>query len=92
MATQGRPHRPRSNQKMAVKSEKLETPERDLAIDNREMVAATPAEAQLAALRQRIQTGLSRVGTDPRPKGAPACHDCFQRGWIEALRALTANG
>jgi hypothetical protein len=39
-------------------------------------------------LRQRIKAGQNAVGLDPRPKDAPACKECFQRGWMAALRAL----
>lgn len=81
---------------MAAKAEKLDVPETSLDMENRQVApasaAVSPAEAQLNALRQRILTGMNCIGEDPRPKGAPACRDCFQRGWIEALRALNANG
>jgi hypothetical protein len=63
------------------------------SLDNRAVTgapsAAPPAAAeQLVALRQRIRRGLNEVGDDPRPKDAPACKECFQRGWIAALRSL----
>ncbi len=81
---------------MAAKAEKLDAPETSLDVENRQVApaatSASTAEAQLNALRQRILAGLNRIGEDPRPKGAASCRDCFQRGWIEALRALNANG
>jgi hypothetical protein len=76
----------------AVKAESLENAERDIEIMNRETkggkaTASEPA-AQLVALRQRIRRGLNEVGDDPRPKDAPSCRECFQRGWLAAMRSL----
>lgn len=75
---------------MAVKAENLVIPERDLAVATREVssAVANEPEAQLLALRQKIRTGLNKVGDDPRPKDAPACRECFQRGWLAAMRSL----
>jgi hypothetical protein len=79
---------------MAVKTENLATPEQGLAVTTREVKAHEKApavvepEAQLLALRQRIRAGTNKVGDDPRPKDAPICQECFQRGWIAAMRSL----
>ena len=72
---------------MAVKSGTLENRERDLDIQNRE--GHTPsAEEQLQALRRKIRAGLNAAGEDPRPKDAPACRECFNRGWFAAMQSL----
>jgi hypothetical protein len=79
---------------MAVKTENLSNPEQGLAVTTREgkgpekAPAVAEPEAQLLALRQKIRAGMNKVGDDPRPKDAPICHECFQRGWIAAMRSL----
>lgn len=70
----------------------IENAERDLTVQNREAKTAKKvgpdAEERLHEIRRRIKAGLNVVGTDPRPKDAPICKECFQRGWMAALRAL----
>jgi hypothetical protein len=79
---------------MAVTTEGVENAERDLKLQTRDTnggkkaVAKVDPEEQLRQLRQRIKAGQNAVGLDPRPKDAPACKECFQRGWMAALRAL----
>lgn len=71
----------------------VENAERESAVENRDAKAKTgagqkSAEEQLVELRRRIRAGLNKVGDDRRPKDAVACRECFQRGWIAALRSL----
>lgn len=79
---------------MAVTTDQIENQERDLDLRNRQGGGKKPAattstvEEQLHALRQRIRAGQNIVGDDPRPKDAPACRECFQRGWLAAMQSL----
>jgi hypothetical protein len=80
---------------MAVKAENLANPEQGLAVETREGTGKRPIaqaplepEAQLLAIRQKIRRGLNEVGDDPRPKDAAACRECFQRGWLAAMKSL----
>lgn len=78
---------------MATTAEQLDHQEKDLDLRNRQggkKTASPPssAEEQLAVLRRRIQAGTNAVGDDPRPKDAPACRECFQRGWLAAMQSL----
>jgi hypothetical protein len=77
---------------MAVKPGMIENRESDQTVENRAVSGGhaekATAEEQLHALRAKIKAGQNYVGTDPRPKGAPVCQDCFQRGWIAAMQSL----
>jgi hypothetical protein len=77
---------------MAVKPGMIENRESDLTIDDRVVSGGRSekptAEEQLHVLRAKIKAGQNYVGADPRPKGAPTCQDCFQRGWIAAMQSL----
>jgi hypothetical protein len=76
----------------------IDNAERDLTVQNREAktakkVVVPDAEERLHEIRRRIKVGLNLVGKDlnekdPRPKDAPICKECFQRGWMAALRSL----
>jgi hypothetical protein len=82
---------------MAVKTESLENGERDMALQDREgkgnrgVQTTMDAAAQLVALRQRMRRAANEVGEDPRPKDAPPCRECFQRGWLAAIAALSKD-
>lgn len=89
---------------MAVTADQVEHGERDMQVRTRTSAKSTAAPAlgadeQLAALRQRIRAGTNKVvipaddpktkdPDDPKPKDAPACRECFQRGWIAAMQSL----
>ncbi len=79
---------------MSVTSETLEHPERDLDLVNRDMKGkprtkpgAAPADDELQALRQRIGSAKATVGQDPKSH----CRDCFQRGWLAAVREIAGE-
>lgn len=80
---------------MAVKPGTIENREQDLTVDNRVVSGGRSekagAEEQLNALRQRIRAGMNNVGDDSRRKEAPACVECFQRGWLAAMKSLSTE-
>lgn len=83
---------------MAVKAESLEHGERDLDVQTREGKGkrerggeAMTAEEALARLHQRMRRAANEVGEDPRPKDVPSCRECFQRGWLAAIAALSKD-
>lgn len=79
---------------MAIKSETLETPERDMTLQNREPAAQSAAAAaarkreadaeELRLLRGRIY-GLREA---PPPDTKAHCRDCFLRGVGATLDAI----
>jgi hypothetical protein len=86
--------------KPVVKTTDISNPEQQMDISTREAITQAPkrerddgdvARAELAALRQRIRAGLNAIGEDPRPKDPPACKECFQRGWLAAMRHLSKD-